>query len=603
MSSINLNNNPVGAPDVGAPATPPVGTDPQGRSVAVGTPLSGAPSAGSSSLASQQGAQAPRTVKLGKAGPLQAQLKDNREQLAAAAHLRSYRIDAAKCNKAFKSDGTFQGFVNGFVGGLKGADGIGKVNAAYGAYQACGLAAASADEIRKGISDFARNMSDPFANIGHMDNIQSRSQEYFTKALRAYPGLFTGDEQKALQQDIVQRSVDLIKQMDPPVSPQDAANLIKENLDKILYQQFRDQSMITGSDHGIHHIVMGNIHNSLAILDGCGVSPREKLMVLQTMVDHDLGYTTYAAQADFGAAKDHPLASRAYVEGNINSIFTPAEQTFIKDSILSHSYPAGLDQPLDFNANRNQSLRNVVAVVDAMGTTQDTKLPSAFRQKEIQDQLFQVGGEQVKLNSLINEQKELQKLQTEGTISRKQEDRLRKLPQLIEDQKGEVKSVEGPCKQAMLKALDDDKSMPPELKARYRQAITVDFNAFGAGGIVPQFAGSLSEAKAVPQGVGGSGPYKMTIRMEVSLPEKLTHTVASNADIAIKDALVAFNKMASDIAPDQNLGAAIDRELYGDGDVTKAKDTCQVSTSLVDFTFVRSEADTRRLPQLVALHA
>jgi AcrR family transcriptional regulator len=299
-------------------------------------------------------------------------------------------------------------------------------------------------------------------------NFEDAFEKYLDAALEAYPGLFTDGERRALQEDIVGK-ISKFLEGDLNVSNSQIANLIKENLDKILYQQFRDQSMITGSDHGIHHIVMGNIHNSLAILDGCPeVTPREKLMVLQTMVDHDLGYTTYAAQADFGAAKDHPLASRAYVDQNINSIFTAEEQTFIRDSILSHSYPAGLDQPLDFANNRTQSLRNVVAVVDAMGTTQDTKLPSVFRQKEIQDQLFDVGISQLWANIAKGKKEALEKANPEprsDTISAE----INQLATLAKRHSNEANRKIEQCKKAMLKAIDDtpDANMPPALNARY----------------------------------------------------------------------------------------------------------------------------------------
>jgi hypothetical protein len=595
---------------------PPVGKTDTGRSVAApGQTSTAAPEAAQAApgLASQRDAHRQRTVTLAKAGPLLEQLARNEtEQARATQAIQTHVAKAARCPYAFKTEAgkapQFRGFVNGLVTGQTPEEKITQVNAAYRDYRACGLADASAREIKVGIQTFAGKIApNPFANVIRLDDIQSRSEAYLGAALAVYPGLFTDEEQQALQIEVVARSIDLIRAITPPISPQDAANLIKENLDKILYQQFRDQSMITGSDHGIHHIVMGNIHNSMAVLDRCldgsghcVVTPRERLMVLQTMVDHDLGYTTYAAQADFGAAKDHPLASRAYVVHHTNPIFTPDEATFMWDSILSHSYASNLNQPLDFLSSlsiKTQSLRNVVAVVDAMGTTQDTKLPSVFRIKEIRDQLFEVGMEQLRLNSLTNEQKALQELQKKSPLNPQQQQRFNQLPQLIDTQNKKVASVEGPCKKKMLEALENDTSMPPALKARYQQAITVDFNAFGAGGIVPQFAGKLLSAHAAPD-PRNPGKHKMAITMEVSLPEKLSHAVASNADIAIKDALVAFNKMAEDIAPGRNLGAEIDHALYVRGSANP-NDTRQYTTltPLIDFTFKRSEADTQYLQE------
>ncbi|MDR0647628.1 MAG: hypothetical protein LBF43_04340 [Puniceicoccales bacterium] len=451
--------------------------------------------------------------------------------------------------------------------------------------------------------------------------MKTACSKYLDAALTVYPGLFTTgpqSEQEALQTEIVQRTVALIedinKTANPKITVAQAANLIKENLDKILYQQFRDQSMITGSDHGIHHIVMGNIKNSLAVLDECPeVTSEEKLMVLQTMVDHDLGYTTYAAQADFGAAKDHPLASRAYVDQNMNSIFKSSSfqdphipggaEAFIKDSILSHSYATNLNESLDFGnpAKHVQSLRNVVAVVDAMGTTQDTKLPSVFRQRQIQDQLFEVGIYQVLANIAKDQKAALEKAHPNlAQRSNAVTEEINRLGREATKHANAANAAITTCKQAMLQAIDNtpDASMPPDLKARYRQAITVDFNAFGARGIVPQFAGSLLSAQAASQGAEGSGPYKMAITMEVSLPEKLAQSIAGQADIAIQDRLNAFNKMAQDIAPGQDLGAQIDQRLYGNGDVTRAESSMQVSTPLINFTFNRSELDAQMASML-----
>jgi hypothetical protein len=102
------------------------------------------------------------------------------------------------------------------------------------------------------------------------------------------------------------------------------------------------------------------VANTLHALDDAQlsglVSPKDKLMAMQIMIDHDLGYTLDAAKGSFDAAKDHPLASAAYLElGNQNSdIFTQDEQKFMREAVLKHSYPFGLDEPLDFHPGGQQ---------------------------------------------------------------------------------------------------------------------------------------------------------------------------------------------------------------------------------------------------------
>ncbi|MDR1254991.1 MAG: hypothetical protein LBJ78_03125 [Puniceicoccales bacterium] len=587
------------------------------------------------SLGAQQGDQPPRTVTLGKAGLLRQHLQNigNQNELAQVDQaIQTYCDQAAQCPTAFKPDGQFQGFVNGYVGGAKEADAKFAINKAYRDYKACGLAAASAQEIQQGINKFTKGITDYLNNkfTSHSlnpltankndltrDNLNSVKDSfnlYLYGALEAYPGLFTEEEKKALQTHIVGGSLDLIADInrtaDPKITVAQAGELIKENLDKILYQQFRDQQMITGSDHGIHHIVMGNIKNSLAVLDQCTeVTSREKLMVLQTMVDHDLGYTTYAAQADFGAAKDHPLASRAYVESNINSIFTDDEKEFIRSSILTHSYPSDLGKPLDFTKNKAQSLRNVVAVVDAMGTTQDTKLPSVFRQPAIQAQLFALGIEKLRSDvTLEPTKKQLESLPKPPGGSQMQQKQRAVLENNINTENMRLQQRANECKTAMVAILDGDQNMSDLLKARYKQAIAVDFDTFSAANIMPQFAGTLQEAKAVPQKPVGSGQYKIAITMEVSLAEKFAQSIAGRVDPSVRDRFKAFNKMAEDITKGMkdssnkeiksSLGEAIDQALYIDGDPQKPKETCEVSTNLVNFTFTRAPNDTNELQKV-----
>jgi hypothetical protein len=103
--------------------------------------------------------------------------------------------------------------------------------------------------------------------------------------------------------------------------------LVRDNIIKIHYQQKIDHQVISGSDHGVRHVIQGSVANTLNALDQAeNVSPKEKLMAMQIMIDHDLGYMTDAAKGSFKSAKDHPLASTAFMELGIaqppSSIFS-----------------------------------------------------------------------------------------------------------------------------------------------------------------------------------------------------------------------------------------------------------------------------------------
>ncbi|MDR2720932.1 MAG: hypothetical protein LBB15_01420 [Puniceicoccales bacterium] len=145
-------------------------------------------------------------------------------------------------------------------------------------------------------------------------------------------------------------------------------------------------------------MIQSNVKHTLNALDQvANVSAKEKLMAMQIMIDHDLGYTTDAAKGDFGAAKDHPLASTAYMElgGQASGVFTDDERKFMRDAVLKHSYPFGLDQPFNFPEGddadaqkaRQTAIAGVISVVDAMGVTGDTKCPAIFREVEFFDTL------------------------------------------------------------------------------------------------------------------------------------------------------------------------------------------------------------------------
>ncbi|MDR2371563.1 MAG: hypothetical protein LBD60_00215, partial [Puniceicoccales bacterium] len=87
--------------------------------------------------------------------------------------------------------------------------------------------------------------------------------------------------------------------------------LVRDNLIKIHHQQTVDHQVISGSDHGARYVIQSNVAHTLNALDQVAdVSPKEKLMAMQIMIDHDLGYTLDAAKGDFGASKDHPWPAR-----------------------------------------------------------------------------------------------------------------------------------------------------------------------------------------------------------------------------------------------------------------------------------------------------
>ncbi|MDR1590718.1 MAG: hypothetical protein LBR92_01850 [Puniceicoccales bacterium] len=252
--------------------------------------------------------------------------------------------------------------------------------------------------VPKGVIEGAYNLG----NIGEPLSMQAADfndaktkLEAFANAIFNDPscdGLYSPVESKDVKDLVINKALEYAEAAHVDVNK--AMQLVRDNLIKIHHQQTVDHRVISGSDHGVRHVVQSNVKHTLNALDDQQlnglVSPKDKLMAMQIMIDHDLGYTLDAAKGDFGAAKDHPLASAAYLElGRQNSaIFSPEEQAYMRDAVLKHSYPFDLSRPLDFHTGgKENAIADLISVIDAMGVTGDTKCPAIFREAKFFDTL------------------------------------------------------------------------------------------------------------------------------------------------------------------------------------------------------------------------
>ncbi|MDR2371786.1 MAG: hypothetical protein LBD60_01405 [Puniceicoccales bacterium] len=57
--------------------------------------------------------------------------------------------------------------------------------------------------------------------------------------------------------------------------------LVRDNPIKIHHQQTVDHKMVTGSDHGVRHVIQSNVAHTLNALDQLrdNVSPKDKLIL------------------------------------------------------------------------------------------------------------------------------------------------------------------------------------------------------------------------------------------------------------------------------------------------------------------------------------
>lgn len=217
--------------------------------------------------------------------------------------------------------------------------------------------------------------------------------------------LITREEADVIMQE-VNTFTQLYQEAYPEATVAQAFELVRNNARTIAYQTNRDKTVFSGSDHGIKHILQGNMRfadQMVASLEAqrVVVTPKDKVLIRQTIIDHDCGYTCGCAQAvsrrteadgtetrspGFKASKDHPLFSAKFVEANRDyyvRMFGEEGYRVIQASILNHSYPTELPQQLDPALAIHEDLvRSISSTVDSLGVTAETKTPLFFTNPE-----------------------------------------------------------------------------------------------------------------------------------------------------------------------------------------------------------------------------
>jgi hypothetical protein len=145
------------------------------------------------------------------------------------------------------------------------------------------------------------------AIFGELDTIQGK-------------GLLSGPEKDLIKKEI-DTFIALYKAAFPQKPDKEVLELALDNSRKLAYQTAKDKEVFSGSDHGTKHLLEGNMdlaNQMIGALESQGVtvSPLDKVLIHQVIIDHDIGYTVDPAQTSFDASKDHPLFSAAYIESH-----------------------------------------------------------------------------------------------------------------------------------------------------------------------------------------------------------------------------------------------------------------------------------------------
>lgn len=203
----------------------------------------------------------------------------------------------------------------------------------------------------------------------------------------------TNPLKEKLSQQECDRFIDLIGQCQAEgslgkVSAGDVYRLASSNLN-LLALQDRAAAEITFGEHGVRHLVGHNITVCEKLCDqmqgqGVPVSAKDRLILHQAMLVHDMGYAVDNVRGDFAKngikTQDagHPLLAARYVrerlqnDGDpINSVFSPEEMNLIHRCVEFHDMDAEGKSGVKLNmgqqlsgAERQQNLESITRLAD-----------------------------------------------------------------------------------------------------------------------------------------------------------------------------------------------------------------------------------------------
>jgi len=179
-----------------------------------------------------------------------------------------------------------------------------------------------------------------------------------------------------------------------------AYEVTRDNARKLLYQHIIDKTVFVGSDHGLRHIVNGDIRFAKQMMSslrekGVVVSAKDEVIMHQAIIDHDLGYTAGAALAPMGfqATTDHPLIGGRFIEDNRQYYvdkFGENGYQAIHGAVLNHSYPRLEFQSDGTDGVHEGLIRGAISTVDSLGVTVETKTPEFFWKKDAMRTLLKI---------------------------------------------------------------------------------------------------------------------------------------------------------------------------------------------------------------------
>lgn len=159
----------------------------------------------------------------------------------------------------------------------------------------------------------------------------------------------------------------------------DIQKIAEDIVNKMVYQN-RESFKRGLGDHGVRHIIDGNIAEAMKMVDEYNRANPEKpmtsldrLKIMTVHFNHDMGYTVGVNRKGFEATGDHPKFSRKLFENQnelYGKLFNEMDLAQMETTIESHD-----KSRTDFENNQFES---IVRLSDNMGLFHDSKLPEIF---------------------------------------------------------------------------------------------------------------------------------------------------------------------------------------------------------------------------------
>jgi hypothetical protein len=214
-----------------------------------------------------------------------------------------------------------------------------------------------------------------------------------------YENYYCGQTNR-LMRDHIDRLDKLIK--DPAfkdIKSEDLNVFVQDTIDKMTYQEIQSNRN-SFTDHGIRHLE-GNMERQETMMKALGdLDPKEKLMSIAIMVNHDIGYDTPVVRAGgvrgIVATGQHPEMSANIFEGerndwNKDKIFSSKEFDRMKEIIRTH------DSPL---LDKKDVLATSTRLSDNLALFSTEKLPSVFEYVQNGAEHLESMGEAAKTNDI-----------------------------------------------------------------------------------------------------------------------------------------------------------------------------------------------------------